>query len=186
MPTFLDKDLLDRFEERLRAEGALIVENWAPGLTDEQIDGLLQPLGLDLPEEARVWWRWHDGVLKDAPNPTEISPGRDHRPLRYAADCYAALADDMRESHGIDALLCPVGDKPRLYFDCAVARDAPVPVYSQNDDVVAPRLVLPSIGELIMVWIDLIDRGVWRTNPDGTWAWDHEQLPNDVLELGIY
>jgi hypothetical protein len=24
---------------------------------------LLAPLGIDLPEEARVWWRQHDGVV---------------------------------------------------------------------------------------------------------------------------
>jgi hypothetical protein len=182
----LDRDLLELFEQRLRAQGALIIENWAPGLADEQIDALLQPLGIDLPEEARVWWRWHDGILKDAPHPTEISPGRAHLPLRYVAERYAALADEMSELDDIDALLAPVTEKPALYFHCAVPRDAPVPVYSQNDDVVAPRLVLPSIGELIVGWIELIDRGVWRTNPDGTWAWDHEQLPDDVLERGIY
>lgn len=188
MPTLLDEALLYRFEARLRAAGSLIVDAWAPGLADEQIDDLLLPLGVDLPEEARVWWRWHDGILIEGdPKATEISPGRTHLPLRYVAEDYAALEGAMRQLHGLHGLLNPVGDKPIVYFDCSVPRDAPVPVYTQNDDVVEPRLVLPSIGELVLTWIDLIDRGVWVTNPDGTWAWNADQLlPADVLKLGIY
>ena len=92
MTTLLDRDLLDRLEARLRAAGSLIVDAWAPGLTDTQIDDLLQPLGIDLPEEARAWWRWHDGILVEAnPRVTEISPRRPHLPLRYVAEQYAAL-----------------------------------------------------------------------------------------------
>ena len=37
----------------------------APGLTDQQIDTLTAPYGIDLPEEARVWWRWHNGRHAD-------------------------------------------------------------------------------------------------------------------------
>jgi len=74
-----------------------------------------------------------------------------------------------------------------VYFHCAVLRGAPVPIYSQIDFAYAPRLVLPSIGELVELWITLIDRGVWQTNADGTWAWDPERrVPPDVLDLGVY
>lgn len=186
MPTLLDIDLLSRFEARLRALGALIVENWAPGLTDAQIDELLRPVGIDLPEEARVWWRWHDGVRRDAPSPTEISPARPHRALRLVLDEYSALREEMLELNGIDALLRPVGDKPLIYFACGGARDDPVPIYAQNDHTTRPRLVATSIGELVLVWISLIDRGVWATDEDGNWAWDHERVPQDVLDRGIY
>lgn len=141
-----------------------------------------------LPEEARAWWRWHDGILVESnPRVTEISPRRPHLPLRYVAEQYAALGGAMLQLYGIDGLLNPVGDKPYVYFHCAVPRDAPVPIYTQHDDVVDPRLVLPSIGELVLAWIDLMDRDVWRTNPDGTWAWDHTRLTApDVLDMGIY
>lgn len=99
MPPSLDQSLLQRLEARLRAQGSLIVDWWAPGWTDEQIDELLLPLEIDLPP-----------------------------------------------------------------------RDAAVPIYTQRDDVGKPRLVLASIGELVLAWIDLVGHGVWRTNPDGTWA----------------
>ncbi len=187
VPILLDNALLHRFEARLRTAGSLIVDAWAPGLTDEQIDDLLLPLGIDLPEEARVWWRWHDGILiEDDAKATEISPGRTHLPLRYVAEEYAALGAAVRQLHGLGGLLTPVGDKPIVYFHCSVPRDAPVPIYTQHD-VDDPRLVLPSIGELVLAWIDLIDHGIWKTNADGTWAWDPRVLPpDDVLKLGIY
>jgi len=182
-PRLLDNDLLDRFEARLRKEGAAIVDHWAPGLTDAQIDELLVPLGIDLPEEARRWWRWHDGAPPEAP---AISPRRAHVPLRDAAEFNAALRDEMPELYGLDRLLSPVSDMPMVYFHCAVPRDAPVPIYVQGDWVADPELVLPSIGELVEVWIGLLDRGVWRTDAAGLWEWDHERLPPDVLEFGIY
>jgi len=185
-PRLLDDELLDRFEARLRKAGAAVVENWAPGLTDAQIDELLVPLGIDLPEEARRWWRWHDGALRVAPAPTEISPGRVHLPLRYAAGEYAAARDEMPELYGMEGLLSPVSDLPAVCFHCVVPRDAPVPIYILGDWVADPELVLPSIGELVEVWIGLIDRGVWTTAADGRWEWDHERLPPDVLEFGIY
>jgi len=182
-PRLLDDELLDRFEARLRKEGAAIVDHWAPGLTDAQIDELLQPLGIDLPKEARRWWRWHDGAPLDAP---PISPRRTHLPLRDAAEQYAEARDEMPELYGIDSLLSPVDELPVVYFHCAVPRDVPVPIYVQGDWVADPELVLPSIGELVEVWIGLIDRGVWRTDADGSWEWDHERLPPEVVEFGIF
>ncbi|MGH2840073.1 MAG: hypothetical protein ACRDKY_04520 [Solirubrobacteraceae bacterium] len=188
VPTLLNEHLLQRLEARLRAAGSLIVDAWAPGMTDGQIDDLLAPLGIELPEEAREWWRWHDGVLiDDNPRATEISPRRTHLPLRYVAEDYQSLGGAMRQLYGLDGLLNPVGDRPTVYFHCDVPRDSPVPIYTQNDDVSEPCLVLPSIGELVLAWIDLIDRAVWTTNPDGSWAWDHRRVPPaDVLKLGIY
>lgn len=187
MPTLLDTALLNAFEARLREAGSRIVDAWAPGLTDGQIDELLGPLGIDLPEEARVWWRWHDGVVvTDPPTVTEISPGRTHLPLRYVAEEYEALNGAREQLYGLTGLLNPVGDMPLVYFHCAVARDAPVSIYVQNDYVGEPRLVLPSIGELVIVWMELLDRGIWATRPDGQWDWDHARIPADVVQRGIY
>jgi hypothetical protein len=49
-----------------------------------------------------------------------------------------------------------------------------------------PRLVLPSIGELVMTWISYIDCGLFATHPDGTWIGRSEKrFPPDVQELGV-
>ena len=46
--------------------------------------------------------------------------------------------------------------------------------------------MLPSIGALVEIWIELIGRGVWATNPDGSWVYaDFEDLAADVQQLGV-
>lgn len=53
-------DLLERFASALRARG-IPVDDLMPGLGDDEIDEITGPVGLELPEEVRAWWRWHDG-----------------------------------------------------------------------------------------------------------------------------
>ena len=187
MPIFLDQKLLGSFEARLRAAGALIVDAWAPGLTDAEIDALLEPLGIDLPEEARVWWRWHNGFVPGSSQLSrQITPSRWLTALETAADLYADMRDPMRDAGDPEGLLSPVGEQPTVYVQCAGSKDAPGPVYSQSAWADRPRLVLPSIGELVMTWISYIDRGVFATNPDGTWiAGARPPHPPDVQELGV-
>src|ERR1700712_5378996 len=61
-PIPLTPALLDELESRWRNANAAILGDLAPGLSDEQIDDLTLSVGLRLPEEARMWWRWHRGV----------------------------------------------------------------------------------------------------------------------------
>lgn len=149
-----------------------------------QIDELLLPAGIDLPEEARVWWRWHNGTRDDAPVIARDFARR--QPLSLVVDAYEHQRATDVELYGLDGLLRPISEMPVIYFDCSGPRDAPVPIYSLNDWTDDARLALSSIGDLVLTWISLIDRGVWVTRPDGTWAWDHERIPQDVLQNGIY
>jgi hypothetical protein len=71
-------------------------------------------------------------------------------------------------------------------FDCEGAHDEPVPIYV-GDHGEGQRLVLPSIGELVAVWIDLIKIGAFATDEDGNWRHDTSDLvPSDVRKLGVY
>lgn len=78
LPRLLSPEILGDFEAQLRARRIGIVEAWAPGLTDAQIDKIIGPADLQLPEEARVWWRWHNGTRHgQAADRLAILPGRD-------------------------------------------------------------------------------------------------------------
>jgi len=69
--------------------------------------------------------------------------------------------------------------------ECRDSGDGPAPVYSQNDPAGDdPRLVLPSFGELVLTWIDYIERGIYATKPGGGWH-DFQNYPSDVLQLGV-
>ena len=189
MTIILDNELLADFEARLRQVGAAVVEYWAPGLDDRRIDELLAPLGIDLPEEARAWWRWHNGTLRGAPPIANyIIPSREQQPLEGAAKM-AETAGLMAEAFDVPEfakLLHLVSDKPMIYVDCNAPRDAPAPIYSQNDDPEPPELVLPSIGELITIWSRLIDDGVFATTSDGQWQrLDPDRIPPELRGRGI-
>jgi hypothetical protein len=178
--TLLDTDLLERFEDSLRSVGAAITETWAPGLTDEEIDRAVRKAGLRLPEEARRWWRWHNGTVPGTRPPRwDLLPSRPLLDLDTVVD---QLLDDIDPS---SHLLQPLPDQPWIFFDCRVEPDQPVPIvvsgHGQDD-----RVVLPSIGELVTIWVDLIETGAFATNPDGTWQWEFDRIPAEIRELGVY
>lgn len=53
----LTVELLEELKARWRDLGAPIAEQLRPGLSQEQIDAIVAPLGLHVPSEALVWWR---------------------------------------------------------------------------------------------------------------------------------
>ena len=62
MPKILDNELLNNLEQRWRAaQSPVMVRLLQPGLKDDEIDRLSEPLGFPLPEEVRTWYRWHNG-----------------------------------------------------------------------------------------------------------------------------
>lgn len=177
-----DSELLARFEDRLRSAGGLVVDALAPGLSDEQIDELLLPAGIDLPEEARVWWRWRDGARPDSP---ELGRGigyRDFYTLDDAVDLYEFERAAVVELYGLDGLLVPVGEKPHIYFDCAGPRDEPVTIFSQ-DDIDTPVALLGSIGDLVMGWLELLECGAWAVQPDDTTAVQRDRVPAHLAPI---
>lgn len=60
---------LEGIEAAWRRQGAPIAAHLAPGLSDQEIDALLQPSGITLPETARELFRWHDGAGLGEPHP---------------------------------------------------------------------------------------------------------------------
>jgi SMI1/KNR4 family protein SUKH-1 len=178
-PRFLDQDLLDQFDAQLRRLGAPLADNWAP-LSDEEIDAILTPLGIDLPEEARRWWRWHNGALNDDQiGPHYLLGERPVYSLQRAADNWAELGELLLEgwqwpSHF--AVLQVAGTKPWLFVFCGRARDAPVPVYVQ-EDIGTPEELLPSIGELVVIWTTMLASGSVSIEPDGLWNVREQQWP---------
>lgn len=185
MTDLLDDELLAAFEAALTSVDAAITRVWAPGLSDAEIDSLTAPHGFALPEEARRWWRWHNGVTVDVrPPANEITP---RRPLLTLAESLGVFASDRearRQVHGVDHWLMPVSDRPFLFFACGGPPDAPVPVFAEED--LDPEPAMASIGELVKAWTELIETGAFTTDANGLWEWDFEKVPEAIRRLGIY
>jgi hypothetical protein len=183
----LSDELLDEFDGALRLVGAAITEVWEPGLSDSQIDALTKPFGLQLPEEARKWWRWHNGFAPDTRAPRwDITPDRPLFDLQMTLEDFESSREAVLQLEGATARLQPVGSSPWIFFDCEVARDAPVPICVGGHGE-GQRRVLPSIGELVAVWIDLIRTGVYAIDANGNWQGGvEERCPPEVLKLGVF
>lgn len=185
-PRLLDDDLLDEFEAVLAAHRIGIIEAWAPGLTDEEIDETIATTDLQLPDEVRTWWRRHNGLVShDVPvDQIHLVPSnREPMSLGNAVACY-----QQRDGEG--QLLLIVNGRPEIQLACRQRGKVPTPVYwDRYDDFVRPQIAAPSLGELILVWMSYIERGVYAVDPDGGWTTDQPLLvepPDDVIERGLW
>jgi|tagenome__1003787_1003787.scaffolds.fasta_scaffold20962551_6 cell wall assembly regulator SMI1 len=165
-------DLLEALADRWRRLGAPIIENLRPGLSDAEIDALTHPLGISLPDEARTWFRWHDGVALD--------PGRPERRIGALMMEFIPLAEAVRDYQDGRAVLVGAGgegaleDWPTSWFpitaqgcgdvvvcECSVPRDAATPIHVFRWDEPDPRPAAGSFGEMVALWIEAIDSARW-------------------------
>ena len=183
-PMPLTFELLEELGARWRARGVPLVDRLRAGLEDEQIDEVLEPLGIArLPDEARLWWRWHDGVPAEAVNAglerSMGAPGFEYLPLAEAAALYekqSALAVAAAAGAGPPPL-----DEPGHWWrsswfpitvsatgtvvavDCAAGPGAPAPVHAVDwwhEDFRRPAAA--SLGEVVRTWIEAFDSDRWR------------------------
>jgi cell wall assembly regulator SMI1 len=184
----LDDALLNDLEQRWRDRGAFIAGALLPGLSDEEIDALTEPVGLQLPAEARRWWAWHDGASPQVPGldiAATLGPVREFRPLAHAVrDCqqWRELMDEDDPCGWKHGWLPIDGNKRPTVFDCGGAFDAPVPVRSYFvEDPTAGQDGVESIGELVSIWIRAIDSGAWSYERAGDqWRYDHGRLDPQI------
>ena len=179
-PRLLTTELLGQLDQRLRDLGAPVTRIWRPGLSDEEMDQLTEPISLTLPTEARAWWGWHDGVERgvDWPQPA-IGTGWVPLPLaeavqdaistrEIAAQLAAQGHDDPRGDWSMSWIaLCGNPSPERLACECAVSVGVASPaIYFDpegNDEPQRPKAA--SIGEVVHIWLEALDDGTWRIDP---------------------
>jgi hypothetical protein len=188
-PRALDAELLAELDRRLRERGVPAIGAAQPGLSEEAINEIVAPLGLSLPREARLWWSWHNGVQPDAgPGPREIGPTRKWLPLEEAAEECGRIrkmvreARDPRDPRPIESIWSsswlPFVQSNGVYvIETAVPDDAPCPVRVHWFDEPETPPDLPSLGALVSLWIEALDRRAWSYDRQG----DHWTVNHDIL-----
>jgi len=196
----LDSGLLSALDERWRARGVPTSADLHPGLSDAEMDALTAPLGLSLPGEARVWWRWANGVPQEAVRSTrQIGGGMPFLPLEEAVAIYlrhrgiaeelaarpdlAALGRDVEGWWGREWVPITVtGSGGVIVCDCGVERGAPTPIrfvdWEAREAYAVP--VVPSFGQMVSWWIEAYDDGVWDYDADeARWIYRDELLSRE-------
>jgi hypothetical protein len=153
------------------------------------------PLGLTLPEEARVWWRWHDGIHAPTTTGQLFGPGFQLWPLAEAVGSYEVsrevaqqVADDLGKTiadTGWDPMRFPLVGSGSADITCACSGDplapAAVRVFSFEEALEKPgRPGARSLGEWIRWWLDALEQGVWRYDEKlGGWDYKRELLDRE-------
>ena len=192
-PPLLTLDQLDRLEDHWRRQEAPILEHLRPGLSDDEMDSLTDPLGLRLPTEARTWWGWRGGadIAADRPQSYLMSPDRIFYTVEHAVEQYRSarrLWEDI-DPDNADYWWRPTWF-PITYWvgyirlDCDVEEGAATPIYhadSHDHDakgLTEPRV--PSFGVMMDWWLDAFECGAWCYDAEAEgWRYDYTLLPRE-------
>ncbi len=186
---------------------APLLEYLRPGLTDAEMNGLAAGAHLRLPDEARLWWGWHDGV------PAEFygilrqlgGPSFQFLPLQEALDLYEVQRATARRavSRGDksewgnpdfwwDPSWLPITESPTsnvtIACDCSVRAGDPTPIrgYFWDAAVESRTPATASFGELVEWWLQAFSTGAWFYDQElGRWEYFNERLPPAQRSTGV-
>lgn len=194
----LTEQLLDRLSATWRAHGVPIEDALAPGRAVESFTSDDGSLHVDLPEELRTWWAWHDGGIEGRRPLRSMGPyvepysSMDSREwwqtmLAEAASMAANMAADLPENEMADPDFwwqegwVPLFNPGTGYHvaDCRLGPAGLTPIRRvdwHHEERLPPAT--DSLGQLVEWWIEAIELGIWTWDKDsGTWVralWDDE------------
>lgn len=202
--------LLGRLQAAWARQGAPVHAGLRPGLSEERIDELMAPTGLQLPEELQTCWSWHNGsVERDGPTPGyphELGPGG-----WLFAPLETVLAWNARHrtwTEPIDSTVPALAEtywhptwftfttrigKPNhiLFVDTDVPPGGPSPVHYVDEMWEEPTVVrAASLTDVIALWVDLLEDGTVRWDPaqdywdEDRWMGDPRRTPHAVAITG--
>jgi hypothetical protein len=151
------------------------VDDLSRGLSDAEIDTIIEPLGYGLPEEARRWWRWHNGSLVPR---HQVLRSRTFTPLEH--DVAATLSADRTLPDWPAGRLRILSGRPQILVDCHGAVDQPTRIWHFDVAYDEPIEMFPSFGDMVQFWIELIDRGHMTWDREAQLWRLAEDLPESV------
>jgi cell wall assembly regulator SMI1 len=181
MARMLEDKQLRRFETLLHKHDVPI-EKWTrPGLTEAQIETAIKPLGLRLPQEVRIWWRWRNGTIyggrRKLPGPWHEAMSIEDAIEHYQQCRQVAINTAGDWPHNDPDLIWSPSWLPIIKttqpvaVDCSVPEDTPTPVlhidWSDLEHSRRPRAC--SIGEMVSWWIAALENDAWYWDEQDKW-----------------
>ena len=189
----LTEQLLDRLAATWRAHGVPIEDALAPGRTVESFTSDDGTLHVDLPEELRTWWEWHDGAPKEqrpisawmlGPHLTPMSStwSRDWWQTMMSEAATMATRTETDADFWWQETWVPLasnGAGGYIVADCRLGSAGATPIRLvdwHHEERFPPAS--GSLGQLVEWWIEVIELGIWSWDKDrGMWVrtrWDPE------------
>lgn len=199
----LTEDLMREFLDAIDRAGGHLAEYLLPPRPGVDVQKLVRDgTGLELPEEARVWWSFHNGTAQEAYYrglPTSRLIGIEEavdtcRTLRNVSAAYVvAMMQSQLPNHPLFEvwwfpLLNRDGDV--LMCDASANAQEPSPVrrfIKGGEPFDYHRIRARSMGEMVRRWIQAVDDGWYRFNEE-TGLWDDsywESMSHDQKESGF-
>jgi len=190
------RQLLDEFEDIVRAQGAPVDGHLAPGISRETLTEQLGSVGLAPPEELVTWFAWHNG-LQQPPGgrlradclPPCITPSSLARALgRYYTDADADHEEGPWNSapgwlmlnSSQDGLAISCQDNPTK-APLVRSADMDNPLWAEHS---SQQVV--SLCTAVSYWIRTVELGVHSWNRETQrWDYDSSRIPPLLNRSGL-
>jgi cell wall assembly regulator SMI1 len=183
MPPVVDEpmpSLLNRFEAVLKKKAPSVAEALQPGLSEAEIAKLEAEYNVQLPEDLRLLYQWHNGIPWNS-GPT-ITPLHEFYPLEHALKKHAELARQMEASDdNVTRMLEPTLSWIPLFQDAAgdgytydPKRVAEQGAIFDNFMETAEYTFFPSIKNVIAGFVECYDKDYYFIGTDGRVDGDFE------------
>lgn len=166
--------------------GAPVVSNLSPGVSPEDVRNLEAQYGLELPDEARAVWEWHNGV-----EGARGSYTNDARRMLTPYRAFGDLAWSLEFAHQFTAITAEANPRSdfahrafvsllidNLGFMINLTPGEPLLTY-MNDPMSWSLSDYPvlTIAERIEWWTQALESGAWRISDEGLWVVDFDRYP---------
>jgi hypothetical protein len=174
----LEARQLQRLEELLAGQGAVVVQRLRPPASVDAIASVEGYLGRPLPRELRTWWGWHDGTEKGK---SDEHAAKGLIGPRFWLHSISQAIEVSRESRGAAEEDMPedpdylwnrgwlaIGSIGMVACDPVVPADSAVPILDVDyHHVGVPGTVAArSFGEMVGWWIEALESGAWQYEPE--------------------
>lgn len=179
-------DLLEEYENILRATSPAIANSLLPGRDREEIVRLFAVVDLQPPEELLVWWSWHDGSVPGIPTgirnwPMSLKDSLDlRREDTFGSDFGQSRPEWIRvagEANGSLSVSCGL-EVPPLVRRVSTFSFGTQPHEIDNQVV--------SLCTPIAWWLQAHENGWIAFDPSAEiWKWDFRQFPREWLATDV-
>ena len=183
MPPVVDEpmpSLLNRFEAVLQEKAPSVAEALRPGLSEGEIATLETEYNVQLPEDMRLLYQWHNGIPWNS-GPS-ITPLHEFYPLEHALKQRAELASQMKAAgDSMTRMMEPTLSWIPIFQDAAgdgyyfdPERAADEGAIFDNFRETADYMFFPSIKNVIAGFVECYDKEHYFIGTDGRVDGDFE------------